>query len=62
MLSYPNEKVMCRGESAACGQVIRWAIGLDLHRDFLRDRAGRVAITAEGIDALADSLLATDRR
>ena len=53
--------------------VCRWtgrAIGLDLHRDFCEIAiceegqtygAGRVAMTAEGIEALADSLLPTDR-
>jgi len=53
--------------------VCRWtgrAIGLDLHRDFCEiaiceegqtHGAGRVAMTPEGIDALADSLLPTDR-
>ena len=53
--------------------VQRWtgrAIGLDLHRDFCEIAiceegqtygAGRVAMTAEGIEALADSLLPTDR-
>ena len=53
--------------------VCRWmgrAIGLDLHRDFgevaiceegQTDGAGRVAVTPEGIEALADSLEPTDR-
>ena len=54
-------------------QVHRWlgrAIGLDLHRDFCEIAicesgqtygGGRVKMTAEGIDALAGSLLPTDR-
>ena len=53
--------------------VRRWtgrAIGLDLHRDFceiaiceegVTHSAGRVAMTPEPIEALADSLLPTDR-
>ena len=53
--------------------VQRWtgrAIGLDLHRDFCEIAiceegqtygAGRVAMTPDGIEALADSLLPTDR-
>ena len=53
--------------------VCRWtgrAIGLDLHRDFCEvaiceegqtHGAGRVAMTPEGIEALAESLEPTDR-
>jgi hypothetical protein len=53
--------------------VHRWtgrAIGLDLHRDFcevaiceegVTHSAGRVPMTPEGIEVLADSLLPTDR-
>ena len=51
----------------------RWtgrAVGLDLHRDFceiaicekgVTHSAGRVPMTPEGIEALVDSLLPTDR-
>jgi transposase len=58
---------------AKAQRVQRWtgrAIGLDLHRDFCEvaiceegqtSGAGRVAMTREGIEALAVSLLPTDR-
>jgi hypothetical protein len=60
----------CGGEAVALKRWVGRAVGLDVHRDFcviaicedgkVRS-AGRVPSTPEGLEALAESLLPSDR-